>query len=332
MTFWNNKRVVVTGGGGFLGSHVVDLLEEENCLEIVVPRKTQYDLVHMKDVYRLYDDARPDIVIHLAASVGGIGANMQNPGSFFYENLMMGTQMMEVGRQCHIEKFIAMGTVCAYPKFTPVPFREEDLWNGYPEETNAPYGLAKKMLAVQSQAYRTQYNFNSIFLLPANLFGPRDNFNEQSSHVIPALIQKCIQARRTGQERILLWGTGEASREFLYVTDAAKAIILASERYAESKPLNLGNGQEIRIKDLLEIIQRLTKFKGKVDWNSEMPDGQPRRSLNISKMEENLGFSPVVSLEDGLRKTIEWYEKKVPGQFFECAVQGSSVLSTDLSL
>jgi GDP-L-fucose synthase len=274
----------------------------------------------MKDVYRLYDDARPDIVIHLAASVGGIGANMQNPGSFFYENLMMGTQMMEVGRQRKIWKFIAMGTVCSYPKITSVPFREEDLWNGYPEETNAPYGLAKKMMLVQSQAYRAQYNFNSIFLLPANLYGPRDNFNEQSSHVIPALIQKSIQARRTGQKRIRLWGTGEASREFLYVTDAAKAIVLASEGYAESQPLNIGNGQEIKIKDLFAIIQCLTKFKGEVDWNAEMPDGQPRRSLHISRMKEELGFSAVVSLEDGLRKTIEWYEKEVPAKSFEFAV------------
>lgn len=308
---------MVTGGAGFLGTAVVEILQQKSCRKIFVPRKTNYDLVEMENVKRLYKDAQPDVVIHLAASVGGIGANLQNPGTFFYENIMMGTQMMEVGRQIGLEKFVAVGTVCSYPKYTPIPFHVDDLWNGYPEETNAPYGLAKKMLAVQSQAYRTQYQFNSIFLLPANLYGPGDNFDEQSSHVIPAFIHKCVQARRMGMERITLWGTGAATREFLYVTDAAKAIVLAAEKYNDWLPLNLGTGQEIRIKDLWEIIKGEVGYRGEVEWNHHMPDGQPRRCLDVSAMKEQLQFFPEITLEEGLKNTIIWYdhqftEKPVP--------------------
>ena len=302
--------MVVTGGAGFLGSAVVTLLQQESCRTVFVPRKTDYNLVEMRDVTRLYEDAQPDVVIHLAASVGGIGANLKNPGTFFYENIMMGTQMMEMGRRSGLEKFVAVGTVCSYPKLTPIPFRVDDIWNGYPEETNAPYGLAKKMLAVQSQAYRTQYQFNSIFLLPANLYGPGDNFDEQSSHVIPAFIHKCTQAQRTGAKRVTLWGTGAATREFLYVTDAAKAIVLASEKYNDSYPLNLGTGQEIRIKDLWEIIKRETGYCGEVEWNSLMPDGQPRRCLDVRAMKEQLQFYPETSLTQGLKNTIDWYEQQ----------------------
>ncbi len=309
MAYFHNKRVMVTGGAGFLGRAVVELLQRESCQQIIVPRKNEYDLVQMKDVQRVYKEARPDVVIHLAAAVGGIGANMASPGSFFYENLMMGVQMMEVGRQQNIEKFVAVGTVCSYPKFTRLPFQEDDFWNGYPEETNAPYGLAKKMLAVQSQAYRAQYKFNSIFLLPANLYGPRDNFDEQTSHVIPALIRKCFQARRNNMKCITFWGTGEATREFLYVTDAAKAIVLATEKYQDSHPLNLGTGKDIQVKDLWEIIKQQIGYDGEVKWDHDMPDGQPRRCLDVSAMETLLDFTPSVSLKDGLMRTIQWYEK-----------------------
>ncbi len=315
MSFWKNKRVLVTGGAGFLGSHLVEKLANYHCQEIFVPRSKDYDLVEMGAVKRLYQDSRPDIVIHLAARVGGIGANRADPGKFFYDNLMMGVQMMEQGRQFGIEKFVALGTICCYPKFTPVPFKEEDLWNGYPEETNAPYGLAKKMLLVQSQAYRQQYGFNSIFLMPVNLYGPGDNFDPKSSHVIPALIKKFIDAQTKGLSpkgtvpEITVWGTGKPTREFLYVEDAAEGILLATEKYNKSEPVNLGAGFEISIKDLVELIAKLTYFKGKIIWDTSKPDGQPRRCLDTSKAEKEFGFTTKIPFEEGLKKTIEWYKK-----------------------
>lgn len=307
MSFWTNKRVTITGGAGFLGSFVVEELKERGCTHIFVPRSKDYNLVDNEAVKKLYRDSKPDIVIHLAAIVGGIGANRENPGKFFYDNLMMGVQMMEQGRLFGLEKFVAIGTVCAYPKFTPVPFREEDLWNGYPEETNAPYGLAKKMLLVQSQAYRQQYRFNSIYLLPVNLYGPRDNFDPKSSHVIPALIKKCIDAIRNGEKEIVVWGTGKPTREFLYVEDAARGILLATERYDKSDPVNLGSGFEISIKDLVNLIARLTGFEGKIIWDTSKPDGQPRRCLDTSKAEKEFGFKAKTNFEEGLKKTIDWY-------------------------
>ncbi len=310
-----NKRVTVTGGTGFLGTYVVSQLKERGCRKIFIPRSKDYDLTEMAAVKRLYKDARPDIVIHLAAKVGGIGANRENPGKFFYDNLMMGVQMMEVGRQVGIEKFVALGTICAYPKFTPVPFKEENLWKGYPEETNAPYGLAKKMLLVQSQAYRQQYGFNSIFLLLVNLYGPGDNFDPNSSHVIPALIRKCVDAPR-GQTpkgpvpKILVWGTGKPTREFLYVEDAAEGIILATEKYNKSDPVNLGAAFEISIKNLLKLIAQFTGFKGKIIWDKSKPDGQPRRCLDTSRAAKEFGFKAKTRFEDGLARTIEWYKGK----------------------
>jgi GDP-L-fucose synthase len=264
----------------------------------------------MEAVERLYRDSKPEIVIHLAARVGGIGANRANPGKFFYDNLMMGVQMMDAGRRVGIEKFVAIGTVCSYPKFTPVPFKEEDLWNGYPEETNAPYGLAKKMLLVQSQAYRQQYGFNSIFLLPVNLYGPRDNFDLNASHVIPALIRKCVEAIQKGESEILVWGTGKPTREFLYVEDAAEAILLAAEKYNKPDPVNIGTGFEISIKDLVELVAKQTGFKGKIIWDSSKPDGQPRRCLDVSRAEKEFGFRARMSFEGGLRKTIGWYRNQ----------------------
>lgn len=302
-----NKRILVTGGAGFLGKHLVARLKERGCKHIFVPLIEKYDLVRMPAIKRLYKDARPDIVIHLAAKVGGIGANRENPGSFFYDNLMMGVQMMEVGRQAGIEKFVALGTICAYPKFTPVPFKEENIWDGYPEETNAPYGLAKKMLLVQSQAYRQQYGFNSIFLLPVNLYGPGDNFNLDSSHVIPALIRKCLEAKERGLPEIMVWGTGKPTREFLYVEDAAEAIILATEKYNKSEPVNLGAGFEISIKDLVKLIVKFTGFKGKIIWDKTKPDGQPRRCLDIEKAFKEFDFKAKTFFEEGLNKTIKWY-------------------------
>ncbi len=321
MNFWQNKRVLVTGGAGFLGAFVVKKLQERGCKNIFIPKSKDYDLVEMEAVRRLYRDAKPDIVIHLAARVGGIGANRANPGKFFYDNLMMGVQMMEVGRQVGIEKFVALGTICAYPKFTPVPFKEENLWNGYPEETNAPYGLAKKMLLVQAQAYRQQYGFNAIYLLPVNLYGPGDNFDPESSHVIPALIRKCIEAKvQAGAEQkrisqphplpepfITVWGTGKATREFLYIEDCAKAIALATERYNKPDPVNIGAGFEISIKDLVALIAKFTGFKGGIVWDSSKPDGQPRRMLDTSKAEREFGFKAKTSFEKGLKKTIDWY-------------------------
>ncbi len=307
MGFWSDKSALVTGGAGFLGSFVVEKLKDLNCRNIFIPRSQDYNLVDMEAVKRVYKDADPDIVIHLAASVGGIGANMENPGKFFYDNLMMGAQLMEQGRLLGIEKFVALATICSYPKFTPVPFKEKELWNGYPEETNAPYGLAKKMLLVQSQAYRQQYSFRSCCLFPVNLYGPRDNFDPESSHVIPALIKKCMDAIANNQTRITVWGTGKPSREFLYVEDAAEAIILAAERYDKSDPINIGAGFEITIKDLIELIAKLTEFKGEIVWDASKPDGQPRRMLDTSKAEVAFGFKAKTSFKEGLIKTIDWY-------------------------
>jgi GDP-L-fucose synthase len=301
------KRITVTGGAGFLGKYVIRRLEAEGCGNIFVPRSRAYNLVDNQAVKRLYQDAKPDIVIHLAAVVGGIGANRENPGKFFYDNLMMGVQMMEQGRKAGIEKFVAMGTICAYPKFAPVPFKEEYLWNGYPEETNAPYGLAKKMLLVQAQAYRQQYGFNAIYLLPVNLYGPGDNFNQESSHVIPALIKKCVDAITNGNGKIVVWGTGKPTREFIYVEDAAEAIVLATERYDKSAPVNIGSGFEISIKALANLIAKLTGFKGRIEFDTSKPDGQPKRRLDVSKADNEFGFRAKTKFEDGLRKTIEWY-------------------------
>lgn len=302
-----SKRIVVTGGAGFLGKHVVAKLRQRGCNNVFVPRSKDYDLIHEEAIIRMLTDLKPDIVIHLAAVVGGIGANRENPGKFFYENLMMGTQLMEQSRLYGLEKFVALGTICAYPKFTPVPFVESDLWLGYPEETNAPYGLAKKMMLVQSQAYREQYNFNSIYLLPVNLYGPHDNFDPSSSHVIPALIKKCVDAVRENRSEIEVWGTGKATREFLYVDDCAEAIILASERYEKSDAVNIGAGSEMSIKELTHSIARLTGYTGKLIWNSEKPDGQPRRCLNTQKAFDEFGFKAKTSFEDGLKSTIAWY-------------------------
>ena len=307
MSFWANKKVTVTGGAGFLGSFIVQKLHQAGCQQVFVPRSRDYNLVELKGAEKLYQDSHPDIVIHLAAHVGGIGANRENPGKFFYDNLMMGTQMIEVGRRVGLEKFVAVGTICAYPKFAPIPFKEEDLWNGYPEETNAPYGLAKKMLLVQSQAYRQQYGFNSIVLFPVNLYGPRDNFDLDTSHVIPALIRKCFEAIERQDKTITLWGTGNPSREFLFVEDAAEGILLAAERYNSSEPINLGSGEEISIKELAALITQLSGFGGDIRWDSTRPDGQPRRCLDISRAKKVFGFKAQVKLEDGLRKTIEWY-------------------------
>src|SRR5881397_3048776 len=310
MSFWSTKRVLITGGAGFLGSFVVEKLRQRGCKDIFVPRRKDYDLVEMEAVKRIHKDTQPNMVIHLAARVGGIGANQANPGKFFYDNLMMGAQLMEVGRQAGLEKFVAIGTICAYPKFTPVPFKEEDLWNGYPEETNAPYGLAKKMLLVQSQAYRQQYGFNSIVLFPVNLYGPRDNFDLQTSHVIPALIRKCLEAKRRDAPNIEVWGDGSPTREFLYVEDAAEGICLAAERYDSSEPVNLGSGMEISIKDLVHTIKRMTGFTGEIIWDTTRPNGQPRRSLDTSRAEKHFGFRAKTSFEEGLRRTIEWYKEQ----------------------
>ena len=301
------KRVMVTGGSGFLGSFVVERLKARGCEQIFVPRSDRYNLVNAKAIEQAYKDASPNIVIHLAAKVGGIGANRENPGSFFYDNLMMGVQLMEFARQQNIEKFVALGTICSYPKLTPVPFQEEEIWNGYPEETNAPYGLAKKMLLVQAQAYRQQYHTNAIFLMPVNLYGPRDNFDPTSSHVIPALIKKCLDAMKHEEKTIEVWGTGTATREFLYVEDCAEGILLATEHYNEPEPVNLGAGFEISIKELVNQIATLTGFSGSIEWNSSKPDGQPRRCLSTQKAKEAFGFSATTSFEVGLKQTIEWY-------------------------
>lgn len=307
MSFWSTKRVIVTGGAGFLGRVVVEQLKAKGCKHITVPRSKEYDLRKTAAIRKLYKRVDPDIVIHLAAVVGGIGANQQNPGKYFYDNLMMGVELIEQARQMNIPKFVAIGTICAYPKFCPVPFREEDIWNGYPEETNAPYGVAKKAMLVQSQAYRQQYGFNSIFLLPVNLYGPGDNFDLNSSHVIPALIRKCVEAKRNKASSITVWGTGKATREFLYVDDAARGIVLAAEKYDSSEPVNLGAGFEISIKDLVTLIVKLTGFKGEVIWDTSRPDGQPRRCLDTKKAQEKFGFKAKVGFEQGLKRTIAWY-------------------------
>ncbi|MFH1777838.1 MAG: GDP-L-fucose synthase [Candidatus Omnitrophota bacterium] len=303
------KRILVTGGDGFLGRILVEKLKLRGANNIFVPRIEEYDLVKIENIKRVYHDARPDIVIHLAAIVGGIGANRENPGRFFYDNLIMGVQLIEEGRLRAIEKFVALGTICCYPKFAPVPFKEEDLWSGYPEETNAPYGLAKKMLLVQSQAYRQQYNFNSIFLMPVNLYGPGDNFNPDSSHVIPALIKKCIDAIANKKKTIVVWGTGQATREFLYVDDAAEGILLATEKYNSSRPVNLGAGFEISIKELVDLIVTLTGFTGEIVWDETKPDGQPRRMLDTTKAYKEFGFKAAVNFEEGLKNTITWYKQ-----------------------
>lgn len=308
MSFWSERRVVVTGGAGFLGSFVVDLLRVKGCREIIIPRSKDYDLVDMKAVHQLYSDAKPDLVIHLAARVGGIGANQANPGRFFYDNLMMGTQLIEVGRQRGLKKFVALGTICAYPKFAPIPFKEDDIWNGYPEETNAPYGLAKKMMLAQSQAYHDQYGFNSIVLFPVNLYGPRDNFDLQTSHVIPALIRKCASAKEEGRTVITLWGDGSPTREFLYVEDAAEGILLAAEHYDGNLPVNLGTGEEISIRDLARLIAAEVGFTGQIQWDITKPNGQPRRCLDVSRAKQLFGFHAKHGLRDGVKNTVQWFQ------------------------
>lgn len=313
MQFWRDKRVIVTGGAGFLGSFVVDKLKERQAQEIIIPRSAEYNLVELEAIKRLLADTtvdgKPvDMIIHLAASVGGIGANLKHQADYFYENLMMGVQLLHESYLANVPKFVAIGTICAYPKFAPIPFKEEDLWNGYPEETNAPYGLAKKMMLVQSQVYRSQYGYNSIYLLPVNLYGPRDNFDLESSHVIPALIRKCIEAKERGDDHIVAWGDGTPTREFLYVEDAAKAILLAAERYNESEPINLGSSHEISIKDLVGMIARKTNFFGEIRWDATRPNGQPRRKLDITRAQERFDFEGQTSFENGLRETIDWYE------------------------
>jgi GDP-L-fucose synthase len=312
--FWQDRRICVTGGAGFLGSFLVEKLRQRGAKDIFVPLVQHYDLVQPEGIRRMLDDARPDVILHLAAHVGGIGANRAHPAEFFYDNLMMGVQLMHQAYLRGVEKFVALGTVCAYPKFTPVPFHEDDLWNGYPEETNAPYGLAKKMLLVQSQAYREQYGFNSIFLLPVNLYGPHDNFDLHSSHVIPALIRKCMEAQEAGESEVVVWGDGSPTREFLYVEDAAEGILLAAERYNDSLPVNLGSGNEIAIKDLAEMIARLTGFSGKLVWDSSKPNGQPRRALDTTRAEQLFGFRAQTNFEEGLRRTIDWYQAKLDAE------------------
>jgi GDP-L-fucose synthase len=307
--YWENKRIVITGGAGFLGQHLQECLQTHGVSreQLYIPLIEDYDLTKEADVCRMYEDMRPDIVIHLAAEVGGIGANRENPGRFFYANMAMGLHLIEQGRLRNLEKFVQVGTICAYPKFTPVPFKEEDLWNGYPEETNAPYGIAKKALLVMLQAYRQQYGLNGIYLLPVNLYGPGDNFNPASSHVIPALIKKCADGMENGQDFIECWGTGSASREFIYAADAAEAIVLATEKYNRDEPVNIGAGFEITIKDLAEKIVGLTGFGGEIRWDTSKPDGQPRRCLDTTRAKEYFGFEALTDFETGLKATIEWY-------------------------
>lgn len=305
--FWQRRRVTVTGGRGFLGKHLIRHLQDKGYEHIHVADLPEYNLVLLDDVLRMYETTRPDVVIHLAAKVGGIGFNQENPASLFYDNIMMGTQLIHEGCKKKIDKFVALGTICAYPKFTPVPFREDDIWNGYPEETNAPYGLAKKMMLVQAQAYRRQYGFNCIFLLPVNLYGPGDNFDPKSSHVIPALIKRCIDAKVAGEEEIVVWGTGKATREFFYVEDAAKAIVQAMEKYDSPDPVNIGAGFEISILDLVGVIVDLTGFEGRIVWDESKPDGQPRRMLDTTRAKTAFGFEATTSFRDGLKKTIDWY-------------------------
>jgi GDP-L-fucose synthase len=311
--FWSSRSVCVTGGAGFLGKVVVRKLQERGVKDIFIPTLDRYDLTRLEDINRMLEDAKPDLIIHLAAQVGGIGANREHPAEFFYNNLMMGVQLMHRAWESGVDKFVAIGTICAYPKYTPVPFKEENLWDGYPEETNAPYGLAKKMLLVQSQAYREQYGFNSVFLLPVNLYGPGDNFDPKSSHVIPALIKKCVEAKEHGEDQIVVWGDGSPTREFLYVEDAAEGILLASEKYNRSDPVNLGSGFEISIKDLVEMIARLTGFEGQLVWDTSKPNGQPRRGLDTTRAKENFDFEAKVVFEEGLKNTITWYMENRQG-------------------
>lgn len=313
-SFWRDQRFCVTGGSGFLGSFVVEKLRQRGAQNIFVPTSDQYDLVQMEAIRQMLEDARPDVIIHLAARVGGIGANREHPAEFFYDNLVMGVNLMHESWKHQVKKFVAIGTVCAYPKFTPVPFKEEDLWNGYPEETNAPYGLAKKMLLVQAQAYRQQYGFNAIFLLPVNLYGPRDNFDPQSSHVIPAMIRKVLEAEDAGQNEVVLWGDGSPTREFLYVEDAAEGILRATEMYNGAEPVNLGSGNEISIKDLANLIGRLSGYSGKFVWDTSKPNGQPRRGLDVSRAEEYFGFRAQTNFEEGLLRTINWYKQVRQGR------------------
>ena len=310
MSFWTDRRFLVTGGAGFLGSHVVKQMRERGSAHVFVPRSAEYNLTKEEAIIRLFKGTKPDVIIHLAAVVGGIGANRENPGRFFYENLIMGALLMEQARLFGVKKFVAVGTICSYPKYTLVPFKEENLWDGYPEETNAPYGLAKKMMLVQSQAYRQQYGFNSIFLLPVNLYGPGDNFDPQSSHVIPALIKKCVDAIQNKENQIVVWGTGKATREFLYVEDCAEAILLATEKYNKEDPVNIGAGFEISIKELAELIAELTGFKGRIVWDSTKPDGQPRRMLDTTRAFQEFGFKARTNFREGLKEAIEWYKER----------------------
>ncbi len=307
--FWQDRKVCVTGGAGFLGSFLVDKLKTLNAKEIFVPTIERYDLVKHQDILRMLEDAKPDIIIHLAALVGGIGANRARPADFFYNNLMMGVQLMHEAWRHGVEKFVAVGTICAYPKITPLPFKEENLWDGYPEETNAPYALAKKMLLVQAQAYRDQYGFNAIYPLPVNMYGPRDNFHPETSHVIPALIRKMLEAKETGASKVILWGDGSPTREFIYVEDAAEGLVLATEKYNGREPFNLGSGQEISIHDLANMIARLADYRGEIAWDTSKPNGQPRRALDTSRAEEYFGFRSHMPLEEGLLRTISWYEE-----------------------
>ncbi|NJN15532.1 MAG: GDP-L-fucose synthase [Oscillochloris sp.] len=307
--YWHDKRVVVTGGAGFLGSYVVDKLRERGAHDIFVPRSVEYDLREIDAIRQVLSDANADVIIHIAARVGGIGANRDHPAEFFYENLMMGVQLIHESWKAGVDKFVTIGTVCAYPKHTPVPFKEDDIWNGYPEETNAPYGLAKKMLLVQGEAYRAQYGFNSIFLLPVNLYGPRDNFDLQTSHVVPALVRKCQDAKDRGAPSIEAWGDGSPTREFIYAEDAAEGILLATERYDGSLPINIGSGDEVKIKDLTEMIARLVGFEGEIIWDATKPNGQPRRMLDTTRARELFGFESDMPLEEGLRRTIQWYRE-----------------------
>jgi GDP-L-fucose synthase len=307
MSFWSDKKIVVTGGAGFLGSFVVEKLKERGCKQIFVPRSREYDLRDRDAIIRLYRQTRPQLVIHLAAVVGGIGANRANPGKFFYDNAIMGLELMDYARHFAVEKFVALGTICAYPKFTPVPFKEENLWDGYPEETNAPYGLAKKIMLVQAQAYRAQYGFNAIYLLPVNLYGPRDNFDLETSHVIPAIIRKCVEAKEAGRQEVILWGDGSPTREFLYVEDAAEGLLLAAEHYNGDQPVNLGSGEEVTVRDLASMIATETGFTGKILWDTTKPNGQPRRSLDVSRAKALFGFEATCPLKRGLQRTVSWY-------------------------